>query len=301
MFEVYDIILIGLTTMEGMTLMDKLIKALAYDGQVRLIAIDSKDIVNTALNVHSLSPTAAGALGRLLTAGALMGSMLKNDTDKLTLIIKGDGPIGNIVVCSSKNAIVKGYAQNPSIDLPLNSLGKLDIGGAVGRNGMLKVIKDIGLKEPYLGSVEIASGEIADEFTQYFSQSEQTPSAVALGVSVGNKAEILFAGGYILQLMPGVDDIIVDMIEERIKNIKPVTTLLKETFSLEDILKSISGDDNLVVLEEIEPKFQCDCTRERMERAINSISEKERKEIIAKDGFIEIKCSFCGKKEHWKE
>jgi molecular chaperone Hsp33 len=287
--------------MKGMTLMDRLIKALAFDGQVRLIAIDSKNIVNTALNLHGLSPTATGALGRFLTAGALMGSMLKNDIDKLTLIIKGNGPIGNMVVCSDKNAVVKGYVQNPSADLPLNSLGKLDIGGVVGKNGTLKVIKDIGLKEPYSGSVEIESGEIADEFTRYFAESEQTPSAVALGVCVGNKAEILFAGGYILQLMPGVEDIIIDMIEARIKNIKPITTLLKEKFSLEDILKSISGDDNLVVLEEIEPKFQCDCTRERMEKAINSISEKERREIIEKDGFIEIKCSFCGKKEYWKE
>ena len=280
--------------------MARLIKALAFDGQVRLLAIDSRDIVETALKLHNLSPTATGALGRFLTGGALMGAMLKNETDRLTVIIKGDGPLGNMVVCADKNATVKGYAQNPSADLPLNSLGKLDVGGLVGRTGMMNVIKDIGLKEPYSGGIEIVSGEIGDEFARYFVESEQTPSVVALGVLVNNNREVPFAGGYILQLMPNVDDVIIDMIEGRINNMKPVTALLKEGFSLEEILKAATGDEELKVLEEIVPKFECDCSRERMEKAIASMSEEEKRKIIEEDGQIEVKCSFCGKKEIWK-
>lgn len=278
--------------------MGRLIKGLAFDGQVRVVAVDSTDIVAKALKIHELSPTATGALGRFLTAGALMGAMLKNDTDKLTLMMKGDGPLGNMVVCSDKSATVKGYAQNPFVDIPLNSMGKLDVGGAVGQ-GMMTVIKDIGLKEPYSGSVEIVSGEIGDEFAKYFMESEQTPSAVAVGVLVNNKGEVPFAGGYIIQLMPDVEDAIVDMIEGRVNNIKPVTTLLKEGFSLEEIIKSVTGDDEFKVLEEINSQYECDCTRERMEKAISSLSKEEREDIIKKEGKIEIKCSFCGRVETW--
>jgi len=279
--------------------MDRLIKAFAYDGQVRLIIATTKDIVSEALKIHELSPTATAALGRFLTAGALMGAMLKNDADKLTLIMKGDGPLGNMVVCSDKNAKVKGYAQNPFAEMPLNSLGKLDVGGIVGHNGMMTVIKDIGLKEPYSGGVEIVSGEIGEEFAKYFTESEQIPSAVALGVLLNNKGEVPFAGGYILQLMPGVDGAIIDMIEGRIQNMKPFTSLLKEGFSLEEILKAVTGDEEITVLEEIQPEFKCDCSREKMEVAINALSEEEKKDIIENEGKIEIKCSFCKKAEYW--
>lgn len=281
--------------------MARLIKGLAFDGQVRVLAIDSKDIVTEALRIHKLSPTATGALGRFLTAGALMGSMLKNNTDRLTLLMKGDGPLGNMVVCSDKNAVVKGYAQNPYVDIPLNEKGKLDVGGAVGRNGMMTVIKDIGLKETYSGSVEIVSGEIGDEFAKYFLESEQTASAVAVGVLVNNKGEVPFAGGYIIQLMPNVEDAIVDMIEGRVNNIKSVTSLLKEGFSLEEIIKAVTGDEEFQVLEELTPEFKCDCSRERMEKAIKALSEEEKEEIIKKEGKIEIKCSFCGRVETWEK
>ena len=279
--------------------MGRLIKGLAFDGQVRVVAVDSTDIVAKALEIHGLSPTATGALGRFLTAGALMGAMLKNDTDKLTLMMKGDGPLGSMVVCSDKTAKVKGYAQNPCVDIPLNQLGKLDVGGAVGK-GMMTIIKDIGLKEPYSGSVEIVSGEIGDEFAKYFMESEQTPSAVAVGVLVNNKGEVPFAGGYIIQLMPNVDDAIVDMIEGRINNIKPVTTLLKEGFSLEEIISAATGDEEFKVLEEINSKYECDCSRERMEQAIKALTPQERLNIIVQEGKIEIKCSFCGRVEIWK-
>lgn len=280
--------------------MARLIKGLAFDGQVRVLAIDSTDIVSEALKIHGLSPVATGALGRFLTAGALMGAMLKNDTDKLTLMINGGGPLGKMVVCSDKTATVKGYVQNPLVDIPLNNLGKLDVGGAIGTNGMMTVIKDIGLKEPYSGSVEIVSGEIGDEFAKYFMESEQTPSAVAVGVLVNNKGEVPFAGGYIVQLMPNVEDTIVDMIEGRVANMKPVTTLLKEGFSLEEIVKAVTGDEEVKILEEINSEYKCDCSRERMERAIKALPAQEKMDIIVKEGKIEIKCSFCGRVEIWK-
>jgi len=279
--------------------MDKLIKGFAFDGQVRLIGITSTELVSEALTIHGLSPVATAALGRFLTAGAMMGSMMKNEQDRLTLMMKGDGPLGNMVVCANSKAIVKGYAENPVVDLPLNSLGKLDVGGAVGRNGVMTVIKDIGLKEPVSGSVEIVSGEVGDEIATYFVTSEQIPTAVAVGVLVQNDGTVGAAGGYLIQIMPGTDSAIIDMIEGRIKHMNSLSTLLKDGFSIEEILKAVSGDDNVVVLEEMRPKFLCDCSRERMERALMSISQEEREKMKAEDGFIEIKCSFCGKTERW--
>jgi len=226
--------------------------------------------------------------------------MMKNDSDRLTLMVKGDGPLGNIVVCSDSRAIVKGYVQNPMVDVPLSSNGSLDVGTAVGKNGLLTVIKDIGLKEPQVGSVELRSGEIGDELTEYFLISEQIPSVIQLSVSVKKDATVSMAGGYLLQLMPGTDTAIIDMIVGRISNMKPVCELLKEGFSIEDILMAISGDDKVTVLDEMKPDFICDCSRERMEKALNTISPEERKKMIEEDGFIEMKCSFCGKVERWK-
>lgn len=280
--------------------MDKLVKGFAFDGKVRLIGIDATNLVQVALDTHKLSPVGVAALGRLLTAGAIMGSMMKNDKDKITLIIKGDGPLGNIVVCSDSKANVKGYVKNPDANIPLNENGSLDVGGAVGRNGLLTVIKDIGLKEPQTGSIELISGEISDELTEYFLVSEQIPSVIQLSVSVTKDAKVT-ATGYLLQLMPGTDNAIIDMIVGRITNLRPITELLKEGFSIEDILKTISGDDKITILEEIEPKFLCDCSRERMEQALNTISPSERKKMLEEDGFIEMKCSFCGKVERWDE
>jgi len=280
--------------------MDRLVKGFAFDGQVRLIGIEATDLVQVALDTHKLSPAGVAALGKLLIAGSIMGSMMKNDSDRLTLMVKGDGPLGNIVVCSDSRAIVKGYVQNPMVDVPLSSNGSLDVGTAVGKNGLLTVIKDIGLKEPQVGSVELRSGEIGDELTEYFLISEQIPSVIQLSVSVKKDATVSMAGGYLLQLMPGTDTAIIDMIVGRISNMKPVCELLKEGFSIEDILMAISGDDKVTVLDEMKPDFICDCSRERMEKALNTISPEERKKMIEEDGFIEMKCSFCGKVERWK-
>lgn len=279
--------------------MDKLVKGFAFDGQVRLIGVSSKEIVSKALEIHGLSPVATAALGRFLTAGTMMGSMMKNEEDRLTLMMKGDGPLGNMVVCANDKGIVKGYAENPVVDLPLNSLGKLDVGGAVGKNGFLTVIKDIGLKEPVSGSVEIVTGEVGDEIAQYFVTSEQIPTAVAVGVLVQNDGTVGASGGYMIQIMPGTDAAIIDMIEDRIRHMNSLSTLLKDGFSIEEILKAVSGDDNVVILEEMKPAFVCDCSRERMERALMSIPEEEREEMKKENGFIEIKCSFCKRAERW--
>jgi len=279
--------------------MDRLVKGFAFDGQVRLIGIEATDLVQTALNTHKLSPVGTAALGKLLIAGSIMGSMMKNEKDRLTIMVKGDGPIGNVVVCANSKAIVKGYVQNPMVDVPLAESGNLDIGGAVGRNGLLTVIKDIGLKEPQIGSVELKSGEISDELTEYFLVSEQIPSVIQLSVAVKKDATVSEAAGYLLQLMPNTDPSIIDMIVGRISNMRPICDLLKEGFSIEDILKTISGDDKVTVLDELKPQFLCDCSRERMEQALNTISPDERKKMMEEDGFIEMKCSFCGKVERW--
>ena len=279
--------------------MNKLVRGFAFDGQVRLIGVVSTDIVQDALDIHKLSPVATASLGKLLTAGVIMGSMMKNDTDKLTLMVKGDGPIGNIVVCGNSKGEVKGYAYNPYVDIPLNNEGRIDVGAAVGKRGLLSVIKDIGLKEPQTGSVEITTGEITDELLEYFTVSEQVPSVIDLGVLVTKEASVSVAGGYLLQLMPGIDTAIIDMIVGRISNLRPICELLKEGFSILDILKAISGDDNVIVLEESEPRFKCDCSRDRMEAALNTLSKEERKKMIEEDGFIEMKCSFCKKVEHF--
>ncbi len=283
----------------GECFMDRLIRGFAFDGQVRLVAISSANLVQKALDIHGLSPVATAALGRLLTGGAIMGAMLKNDNDKLTLILKGDGPLGNAVVCANKNAVVKGYVQNPIVDLPLTKNGKLDVGNAVGKNGLLTVIKDIGLKQPEAGSIEITTGEIGTELADYYLTSEQIPTAIEVGLSVTKEAKISSAGGYLVQLMPGTDSAIIDMIEGRINNMLPTEELIKKGFTLEEILMAVSGDNNITVLEEMVPKFSCDCSRERMEQALKTISEEERKKMIEQDGCIEMKCSFCGRTEKW--
>lgn len=279
--------------------MDRLIKGFAFDGQVRLIGISCTDLVQRALDIHGLSPVAVGALGRLLTGGAIMGAMLKNQSDRLTLMLKGDGPLGNIIVCANNNAVVKGYVQNPFVDMPLNSKGKLDIGGAVGKDGLLTVIRDIGLKQPESGSVKITTGDISNELAEYFLTSEQIPTAIEVGLSITKEAKVSSAGGYLIQLMPGTDPAIIDMIEGRISNMLPTEELLKKGFSLEEILMAASGDDNITVLEEIMPRFLCDCSRERMEKALDTVPEEEKQKMIEQDGFIEIKCSFCGRTERW--
>jgi molecular chaperone Hsp33 len=275
--------------------MARLIKGLAFDGQVRVLAIDSTDIVAKALELHGLSPTATGALGRFLTAGSLMGAMLKNDTDKLTLLMKGDGPLGNMVVCSDKTGVVKGYAQNPDVDIPLNKLGKLDVGGAVGR-GMMTIIKDIGLKEPYSGMIPIVSGEIAEDIAAYFASSEQIPTVCGLGVLVNPDLSIKRAGGYLIQLLPGATEEEITMLENNLKNVPSITKFFEQGKDVYDVINTLLEGFNPNVLDEDTVQYHCDCNRDRVEKALISIGIKDLQEIYDEEDQIEMGCQYCDKK-----
>ncbi|MDF2883167.1 MAG: Hsp33 protein [Clostridiaceae bacterium] len=274
---------------------DKLIHATAKDGNVRIIAAITTELVNEGTRIHGCAPTASAALGRMLTAGALMGAMLKNKDDKLTLKINGGGDAGNIIVTAYADTHVKGYISNPSTDLPLNSKGKLDVGGAVGKQGNLLVIKDMGLREPYVGQVPIVSGEIGEDLAYYFTVSEQTPSAVGVGVLVDTDISIKAAGGFIIQLMPDCDDLVADLITYRLQEIPPITTLISSGKSVEEIVEYIFEGMDLKILQSMNPVYSCDCSRERVEKALISIGKKDLKSIYEEGKSEELKCHFCNK------
>lgn len=272
---------------------DKLIRATAQDGAIRIFGTITTDLVDEAVKIHNCSPTAAAALGRMLTAGSLMGAMLKSEDEILTLQISGGGEAKGVVVTAYPNATVKGYIGNPEVDLPANSKGKLDVGGAIGTNGNLLIIRDMGLKEPYVGQVPIYTGEIGDDLAYYFTTSEQTPSAVGLGVLVNTDLSIKAAGGFIIQMMPGANELIADLITYRLEEIPSITELIEKGMSIEEILEFIFQDMNLNILESLEPKFKCDCSRERVEKALISIGRKDLEEIYNEGKEEEIKCHFC--------
>lgn len=271
---------------------DKLIKALAKDGQIRIIAASTKELVATAVDKHECSATAAAALGRMLTAGALMGSMLKSEKDVLTIKMDGRGPAEGLVVTSYSNASVKGYIGNPKVELPANDKGKLDVGGAIGKEGGLVVIKDMGLKDPYVGQSPIYSGEIGDDLAYYYTVSEQTPSAVGLGVLVGEDLKIITAGGIIIQMMPGADEMLADLVTYRLEDLGSITSFL-ENKSINDMLNFLFDDMDLKIISEMKPEFSCDCSREKVEKALISIGEEELKNIYNDGKEEEIKCHFC--------
>lgn len=274
---------------------DYIIRATAAGGQVRAFAATTRDLVEEAKNAHNTSPVATAALGRLLTAGTMMGIMMKNERDLLTLRMEGDGPIGGLLVTADSMGNVKGYAFHPDVMLPPNDKGKLDVGGALGV-GVLSVIKDIGLKDPYVGQTILVSGEIAEDLTYYYATSEQVPSSVALGVLMNRDNTVRQAGGFILQMMPGASDEIIDKLEERLGSISPITSLLDEGKSPEEILGDLLGDMDLVIQDQIPAAFHCDCTKERVERALISIGKKEINEMIDEGKSIEVGCQFCNKK-----
>lgn len=276
--------------------MDQIKKYLAYDGKVAISVIESTNLVEKARKIHDLTPTTTAALGRLLTAVALLGVGLKNKDDNITVQIKGDGPIGTMIAVSDNYPKVRGYIQNPHIELDLNNLGKIDVGGAVGHNGYLNVIKDIGLKEPYIGIVPLVSGEIAEDFARYFAESEQVNNAIALGVLVNNCGTER-AGGYEIVLMPDVTDDIVTIIEKNLKNVPQISKLLSENKKLKEIAKIISGDKNLKVLEDsVIPKYQCNCSLEKFEKGLISLGKSELHDLHKSGESVEIKCQFCNKK-----
>ena len=272
---------------------DTIITATAKDGMVRIIAGSTTKIVEKARDIHGCTPVAAATLGRLLTAGALLGSTLKSEKDVTTLKINGGGDAEGVVVTAYKDGIVKGYIGNPYGDLPLNSKNKLDVGGYVGKNGNLIIIKDLGLKDPYVGQVPIFSGEIAEDLAYYFTVSEQTPSAVALGVLVNTDYTIKCAGGFIVQMMPGADDLLADVITYRLEEIPSITTLLDEGKTIKEIIEYIFDGMDLKILEEVEPEFKCNCSREKVEKALISIGEKDLREIAEEGKDEELKCHFC--------
>ncbi|MEQ8156800.1 MAG: Hsp33 family molecular chaperone HslO [Clostridiaceae bacterium] len=272
---------------------DRIIKASAKDGFVRIIAGQTTNLVQEGARIHNCTPTAASALGRMLTAGSLMGTMLKSEEEILTLQIKGGGEAGGVTVTSYSSGNVKGFIGNPLVNLPLNAKGKLDVGGAIGKDGMLTVIKDLGLKDPYIGQVPIYTGEIAEDLSYYFTVSEQTPSAVALGVLVDRDYSIKAAGGFIIQMMPGADEMLADLITYRLEEIPSITSMLAEGKTIEEIIAYIFEGMDLKINETIYPEYKCNCSRERMERALMSIGEKDLSELHQGGKDEELVCHFC--------
>lgn len=275
---------------------DKITKFLAYNGKISIVCINTTNLVEKARKIHDLSPVATAAFGRLLTITALMGQEMKNKEDKLTIQIQGNGPIGTMLTTANNSPKVKGYVANPYVDLPLNEFGKLDVGGAVGIDGYINVIKDIGLKEPYVGVSPLTSGEIADDFTNYFVNSEQTRTAVALGVLV-NKDGVKRAGGYIINPMPDATDEEIANVEKSIFEAGAISKMLDEGLSLLEIAKKVTGDKNVKVIEDMKtPVYECDCSKERMLEGLATLDKNTIKEIIEEDGNAEVVCHFCNKK-----
>lgn len=270
---------------------DYLVRATAAGSQIRAFAVTSTEMVETARQHHNTSPVATAALGRLLTAGAMMGSMMKNDTDILTIQIKCDGPIQGLTVTADSKANVKGYVENPDVMLPPKN-GKLDVGGALGL-GILNVIKDMGLKEPYVGQTILQTGEIGDDLTYYFANSEQVPSSVGLGVLMGKDNTVKCAGGFIVQVMPFVEEKVLEQLEENISNIHSVTALLEQGHTPESLLQEVLKGMDIEITDTLPTQFYCDCSKTKIEKAIISIGEKEIKEMIDEGKDIEVKCHFC--------
>ena len=275
--------------------MGRLIRCISDDGTLTIMAADTTDAVNRAQEIHKTSAVNSAALGRLLTAACLMGSALKGADDSVTLRINGNGPAGTILAVSDSRGNVRGYVTNPVVELPLNGKGKLDVAGAVGRDGFLTVIKDLGLKEPYVGQVPIVSGAIAEDITSYFATSEQIPTVCALGVLVNPDLTIRRAGGFIIQLLPTADETVIDKVEKCISGIEPMTAMLDNGLDPETICRTVLPEFKLDVLDSAEPDYRCDCSRERVSRALISMGRDEL-EKLKEDEKTEVCCQFCDKK-----
>lgn len=275
---------------------DKITKFLAHNDKISIVCIDTTALVEEARKIHDLSPLATAAFGRLLTITAIMAQEMKNKTDKITIQIKGNGEIGTMLTTASNEPKVKGYVANPYVDLPLNEFGKLDVGGAVGQEGYINVIKDIGLKDPYIGISPLTSGEIADDFTNYFVNSEQRQTAVALGVLV-NKDGVKAAGGYLITPMPDATDEEISKVEQAIFKAGAISKMLDENLTLLEIAKKVTGDKNVKVIEDEKvPVYECDCSKENIAEGLATLGKTEIENIIKEDGKAEIICHFCNKK-----
>ncbi len=273
---------------------DYIVRATTADGQIRAFAVTSAETVETARKAHDTSPVATAALGRLLSAGAMMGAMMKGENDLLTLQIQCDGPIGGLVVTADSHGHVKGYVNNPEVMLPPNVNGKLDVGGALG-HGILSVIRDLGMKEPYAGQTELQTGEIAEDLTYYFASSEQTPSSVGLGVLMNRDNTVRRAGGFLIQLMPFAEESVIERLEKNLAGVKSVTACLDQGDTPEQLLEKLLDGLTLEFLEKTDLQFYCNCSRERVEKAVVSIGKKEIAEMIQEGKPVEVKCHFCNK------
>ncbi len=280
---------------------DKIIRFLAYDGKISIVCANTKNLVEKARKIHDLSPLATATFGRLLTITSIMAQEMKNKSDKLTIQIKGSGKIGTMLTTANNYPKVKGFVSNPYVDLPLNEFGKLDVGGAVGQEGYINVIKDIGLNQPYIGISPLTSGEIADDFTNYFINSEQRQSAVALGVLV-NKDGVRAAGGYLINPMPDSTEEEISKVEQAIFKAGAISKMLDQNLSLLEIAKKVTGDKNVKVLEENRiPIYECDCSKEHMAEGLATIGKEELEDIINTDGKAELVCHFCNKKYNFSK
>lgn len=273
---------------------DYVVRATASNGEIRAFAATTRDLVEEARKAHNTSPVATAALGRLLTAGVMMGCDMKGENDLLTLKIQGDGPIKGLTVTADSKGNVKGYAFNPMVMLPPNAKGKLDVGGALGV-GVLSVIKDIGLKEPYVGQTILVTGEIAEDLTYYYATSEQTPSSVALGVLMNNNNTVRQAGGFIIQLLPGASETVIGKLADKLKEISSITTLLDVGNTPEMVLEYILGDFGLEINGKTPVQFYCNCTKSRVEKALISVGRQDIQEMIDDNKSIEVNCHFCGR------
>ena len=274
---------------------DYIVRATAAGAQIRAFAATTRELTEYARAAHDTSPVMTAALGRLMTGAVMMGAMMKSDTDSITLQIRGIGPAKGITATADGAGHVNGYCMNPQVMLPPNSLGKLDVGGAIGE-GYLRVIRDLGLADPYVGTTQLQTGEIAEDLTYYFATSEQTPSSVGLGVLMNKDNTVRQAGGFIIQLMPFVTDEVLDKLEESLKNIKSVTEILDAGNSPEEMLQLILGDLELEITDRMDCSFNCNCDRQRVEKALISLGRTELDDMIKEGKPIELSCQICNKK-----
>ena len=278
--------------------MGKLIRCISKMGDLTVMAADTTDIVNRAADIHKTSAVTSAALGRLLTAASLMGSSLKGKDDSVTVKLNGNGPAGTVLAVSDSSGNVRGYVQNPVVELPLNKIGKLDVSGAVGTDGFVTVVKDLGLKDPYVGQTPIVSGEIAEDITAYFAQSEQIPTVCALGVLVNPDLSIKAAGGFLIQLLPTATNETIDLVEKELEGIEPISAMIDKSMTPEEICRHVLKHFELDVLDESNPVYKCYCSRERTEKALISVGKQGLTEM-AEDEVTEVCCQFCDKKYHF--
>lgn len=270
-------------------------KAMTKNGELRAYVLNGKELVEDARKIHQTTPVATAALGRTLIASGIMGAMLKNENDYITITIKGSGPLKGVVATSDFNANVKGYVFNPDVILPLNKDNKLDVAKSIGV-GFLNIAKDTGLKKPYSGQVPLLSGEIAEDIAYYYKTSEQISSAVGLGVLIDTDMSVKQAGGFIIQLMPGASEETISVLEDNLTKIKSVTTFFEEGNNLDDLLDLLLNNFEYKVIEEIKPKYKCNCTKDKVKKALIAVGKKDLKEILEEDNQAELKCHFCNKK-----